>query len=128
MAGRPPREDDRAIAGEAAGWRPETEAARALGWSDPATGAVVGPNPLTQGQSVAQLYLPSATAGTQVTARLYNLAGELIMTATNDLDPKRLYFDVGKRQVSGGVYVMAVTAKAPWGQVERKTYKLVVVR
>jgi cystathionine gamma-synthase len=38
MAARPPFGEP-----EPGDWRPETETARALGWSDPATGAVVGP-------------------------------------------------------------------------------------
>lgn len=92
------------------------------------TGAVVGPNPLHSDQSVIQLRMPSAPAGTEVIARLYNVAGELIMTATNSMQPDRLFFDIGGHAVSSGVYLMAVTAKAPWGQVERKTYRLVMVR
>jgi hypothetical protein len=91
-------------------------------------GAVVGPNPDTSADPVIWLRAPNAPAGTLLTARLYNVAGELIMESRNDLQPDRLSFDTGSRPVSGGVYVMSVTAVAPWGQVERHNFKLVVVR
>jgi hypothetical protein len=91
-------------------------------------GAVVGPNPLGAGQSVVHVRMPGAPTGTLVTGRLYNVAGELIMSAANDMQPDRMSFDLGGRSISSGIYLVAVTAKAPWGQVERKTFKLVVVR
>jgi hypothetical protein len=91
-------------------------------------GAMAGPNPLLPGDNTLWLRAPNAPAGTKLTARLYNLAGELIMTATNDLQPDRLSVDMGSRPVSSGVYVMSVTAVAPWGTVERHNFKLILVR
>jgi hypothetical protein len=92
------------------------------------TGALVGPNPLGSDQNVVQVRMPGAPVGTLVTGRLYNVAGELIMSAANDMQPDRMSFDLGGRNIAGGIYLVAVTAKAPWGQVERRTFKLVVVR
>jgi hypothetical protein len=91
-------------------------------------GSMAGPNPMLPSDTVLWLRVPNAPAGTHLIARLYNLAGELIMTARNDLQPDRLSFDMGGRPVSGGVYIMSVTAVAPWGEVERRNYKMVLVR
>lgn len=99
-------------------------------------GAVVAPNPLNllgmgghpragAGVAIVQLKTP---ASVQVIGRLYNLAGELILTATNDMAPGQLTFDLAGRQVSSGTYIIALTAKAPWGTVERRTLKLVMMR
>jgi flagellar hook assembly protein FlgD len=88
---------------------------------------LIAPNPVPAAATSFQLRW-KALPGIQVTARLYNVAGELIMTATNGLSPDRLVFDLGGRQVSGGIYLVAVTAKAPWGSVSRNTLKMVLVR
>lgn len=91
-------------------------------------GARILPNPVPAGVQRFALVMPSAPAGTEVIGRLYNLAGELIHSSTNGMNPQRLNFDLNGRQVSGGVYILAVTARAPWGMVERQNYKLVMVR
>lgn len=95
------------------------------------SGAVLAPNPLIliggAGTGVAILRL-NAPSGVEVIGRLYNMAGELVLTASNDMVPGELRFDLGGRQVSSGVYILAVTAKAPWGTTERKNFKLVMVR
>lgn len=98
-------------------------------------GAVLAPNPLnlagghagSQAGSAAILKL-NAGAGVEVTGRLYNMAGELVMTATNDMNPSEMRFEMAGRQMSSGVYILAVTAKAPWGSSERRSFKLVIVR
>ena len=71
---------------------------------------------------------PSTPSGTVVTARLYNLAGELVLEAVNDMAPDRLEFNMGARRVAEGVYLVIVQAKAPWGTVERRTLKMAVAR
>lgn len=91
-------------------------------------GGFILPNPVPASAASFTLRLPHSPAGTVVTARLYNVAGELIMTSVNDMLPDRVNFDLGGRTVSGGLYLVAVTAKAPWGEVERKTFKMVMVR
>ena len=90
-------------------------------------GAYIAPNPVPASASSFQVYW-KALPGIDVTARLYNVAGELIMTATNAMNPDHLVFDMGSRPVSGGIYLVAVTAKAPWGSTEKTTLKMVVVR
>jgi hypothetical protein len=102
---------------------------------------IAGPNPL---------YLPgsgggfsSAPAGSVATAitiefsnvpgmsvvgRLYNLAGELIAEGYNGPNGSKLMIELGGRNISSGVYVVVLTAQAPWGTVQRKSLKLVIIR
>lgn len=91
--------------------------------------AFVATNPVTSINGyVAELRIPGAASGMAVVGRLYNLAGELVLTATNDMNPGVLSFDLGIKNAAAGTYVLAVTAKAPWGTVQRKVFKLVLMR
>ena len=99
-------------------------------------GAILGPNPLNllsghgspnglPGVVILKLNTPG---GVEVVGRLYNMAGELVLTASNDMNPNEMRFDLGGHQAASGVYILAVTAKAPWGTTERKSFKLVILR
>ncbi len=87
---------------------------------------IVVPNPVPASATSVQIRW-TALPGIQVAARLYNVAGELIESSTND-EPDRLTFDFHGRPVSSGVYLVAITATAPWGTVERHMLKLVIIR
>ena len=88
--------------------------------------AIVVPDPVAARASSFQIRW-TALSGIQVEARLYNVAGELIESSTNDASD-HLTFDLHSRTVSSGVYLVAVTVTAPWGTVERHTLKLVLIR
>jgi flagellar hook assembly protein FlgD len=92
--------------------------------------AILAPNPVNManggnGTVILQMNVPSGTA---VIGRLYNIAGELVLSSTNQMQPNQLRFDMGGHQASSGIYILAVTAQAPWGTVERKSFKLVMMR
>jgi flagellar hook assembly protein FlgD len=93
--------------------------------------ALIAPNPLNMlgqaGGGTAILKF-AAVAGTTVIGRLYNMAGEMVLTASNDMIPGELRMDLGGRGLSSGAYILSVTARAPWGTVERRNLKLVILR
>jgi hypothetical protein len=91
------------------------------------SGVFVAPNPVPASASGFELRW-KAIVGIEVTARLYNVAGELVMIAGNGSSADKLLFDLSNRPIAGGIYLVAVTAKAPWGAMERRTLKLVMVR
>jgi hypothetical protein len=91
-------------------------------------GAFAAPNPVGPGNDQVTVVCPSAVAGTEIVGRLYNVAGELVLTATNSTQPDRLTFSFAQRRVSGGTYIVALFAKAPWGQGERRSVRFVVIR
>lgn len=66
--------------------------------------------------------------GQEITGRLYNLAGELVIIQTNAPGEDFLKLDLTNDKISSGIYIMAVTAKAPWGTVERTNVKMVVLK
>jgi flagellar hook assembly protein FlgD len=92
---------------------------------------VIGPNPLylgtTAGISALQIQLNSAP-GLEATAFMYSLTGELVVSANNQAASDRFSIDLSGRQPAAGVYIISLSAKAPWGTVERKNLKLVIVR
>lgn len=91
-------------------------------------GAFVAPDPVSFGQEQATVVLPNAPAGTLVVGRLYDVAGELVMTATNAAQPGKLTFDLTGHPVAGGTYIVALFGQAPWGQGERRSVRFVVIR
>jgi hypothetical protein len=95
------------------------------------SGAVLAPNPASLqglGKGGGSTLFLNTASGVQVVGRLYNLAGELVLQSTNDMAPNKLQLDLGSHALSSGVYILSVTAQAPWGTVERKNFKMVVIR
>jgi flagellar hook assembly protein FlgD len=93
-------------------------------------GALLGPNPLNMsnggsGILVLKMNLP---AGTVVLGRLYDLAGELVTVATNNMNPNYMTLNIGERKTASGIYILLVQANAPWGTVQRQTFKVVIIR
>jgi hypothetical protein len=93
-------------------------------------GTLLGPNPLNMmaggsGMVVLSLNVP---ANTEVIGRLYNMAGELVILASNGMQPGNLHLDLSDRHLASGVYILAVTATAPWGTVDRRNFKMVIMR
>jgi hypothetical protein len=91
-------------------------------------GAFVAPNPVQPGQDLVTVVCPNAPAGSQIVGRLYDVAGELVLTASSGAQPGKLTFNFGGRQVAGGTYIVALYGQAPWGQGERRTVRFVVIR
>jgi hypothetical protein len=91
------------------------------------SGALVVPNPVPAAANSFEIRW-TPLAGVEVTARLYNVAGELVLTAVNGLSPGGLRFDLGSRPLAGGIYLVELRAQSPAGGVERRTLKLVMVR
>jgi hypothetical protein len=91
------------------------------------SGAFVAPNPVPAGADSVTVVLPSATSVCHITARLYNVAGELVMIGNNDMNYGKITFPTGGRRVAGGIYVVALTAVGPWGQAERHSVHFVIV-
>jgi hypothetical protein len=89
--------------------------------------AIVVPNPVpASAGSIEVRWRP--LPGVQVTARLYNVAGELVMSADNGSSPDRLHLDLNGRQVmASGIYLVSLTATSPSGSRERRSLKLVMV-
>jgi len=90
---------------------------------------VLGPNPLNLGAggvTALQIQLNSVP-GLQATAFMYSLTGELVISASNQASD-RFVIDLAGKQPASGVYILSVYAKAPWGSMERKNMKLVIVR
>jgi hypothetical protein len=91
------------------------------------SGALLAPNPVPWGAANVQVRW-KPLAGIKVTARRYNLAGELVLTAVNGSSPDRLSLDLGGRPpLASGIYLVNLTAQSPSGGVERRTLKLVMV-
>ncbi|HXC64026.1 MAG TPA: hypothetical protein VNZ67_06685, partial [bacterium] len=90
-------------------------------------GAFVAPNPVPANAGFVTVVLPAATSACHITARLYNVAGELVMIGNNDLNYGQITFPTGGRRVAGGIYVVALTAIGTWGQAERHSVHFVIV-
>ncbi|HXB96936.1 MAG TPA: hypothetical protein VNZ54_02720, partial [bacterium] len=90
-------------------------------------GAFVAPNPVPEGVGTVTVVLPGATSVCHITARLYNVAGELVMVGNNDMNYGKITFNTGGRRVAGGIYVVALSAVGPWGQAERHSVHFVIV-
>ncbi len=96
-------------------------------------GAVAGPNPLYMtpggpggpgsGGTTIVIKLNSPP-GVEVTARLYNLAGELITENRTGSSNKTLMLELGGKPVSSGVYILALSAQAPWGHSGAAQYEV----
>jgi flagellar hook assembly protein FlgD len=92
----------------------------------PGSGSFAGaPAGSVSSQLVLQLNTP---AGVDVEARLYNIAGELILRGDNGGNGVKITMQVGGMNISGGVYMLALTAHAPWGTTERRVMKFVIMR
>ncbi len=90
-------------------------------------GLVAAPNPALPSANAVTISW-KALPGVEVDAILYNMAGERIMSAGNGAAPDHLSFDLRAQPVSTGIYLVALTAKAPWGSVENRQLKLALVR
>ncbi len=97
---------------------------------DALAGAIIAPNPLQlRGSSDVSCAIRLAMVpGLDVTARIYTSAGEFVFETGNHGVRDRLVIDAGERPMSTGLYFVVLTAKTPWGTVERKTLKLGVTR
>jgi hypothetical protein len=91
-------------------------------------GAALMPNPLNSASGLKAEFRLAQGQGLALTGRLYNLAGELVLSSSNDLDPDKIILDLSGRGASSGTYVLAVTAKAPWGSTQKKVFKLALVK
>ena len=90
-------------------------------------GVIVVPNPLRMAQSSRLVVLLNPVPDQEVQGRLYSLAGEMVISSYNHEHPYQLNFDLEKNRVASGVYIIALSAKAPWGTVSRCKLKVVVV-
>lgn len=92
-------------------------------------GALMGPNPLNMGLGEETEVLKTmAPVGTELEGRLYDLAGELVMWASNGGGGDALKLELGNRRVSAGIYILVVRAKASDGATQTKSFKLVIMR
>jgi hypothetical protein len=90
--------------------------------------SVIYPNPLLVEQG-NRLEIQFATIhGTRVVGKIYNLAGELVVTLTNDQDEGKLIWNIRNHSLASGIYMVALWAQTPWGETERRTMKLVIFR
>ncbi len=92
------------------------------------SGLLAAPDPAVWGQAAFVEIRFQAPAGTQVTGRVYDMAGELVANLDNGANPEELVLPLNGKGLAGGVYVVAVTARAPWGTVERRILKFALVR
>lgn len=92
--------------------------------------ALLGPNPLNMenGGSGLLVVKTSCPAGTQLIGHLYDLAGELVGVSANSVQSSSLVMDMGQRHTASGIYLLVVTAQAPWGSVQRRTFKVIIFR
>jgi flagellar hook assembly protein FlgD len=88
----------------------------------------VVPNPVIADRAARLEIRFKAAPGTKVLGRIYNVAGELVVVLANDSDPGKMVLDFSEIKLASGVYVVAVWATAPWGEVDRQTTKFVIIR
>jgi flagellar hook assembly protein FlgD len=88
----------------------------------------VVPNPLAEGQVDKLEIRFKGVQGARVIGRIYNLAGELVVTLVNDRDETKLVLNPKDRALSSGIYVAVLWGQAPWGSTERRIVKFVVLR
>jgi hypothetical protein len=87
------------------------------------------PNPWMAGQAAGALVVRFTTPPrTQVLGRVYTLDGQLVATLDNHAGEPVLAIDVVGLRMATGVYLVALWARAPWGEVERVTVKIAVIR
>jgi hypothetical protein len=86
------------------------------------------PNPVEAGRNIRLEIRFQSVPGTRAIGRIYNVAGELVVTLVNDSDPNKFILDLGDRKLASGVYLVAVWATAPWGEMDRQTTRFVVMR
>jgi len=86
------------------------------------------PNPAGSGSSGLLTVAMENPYGVEAAGRLYGLSGELVASMDNGANKQALVLDLGRHPLSGGIYIMVVTAKAPWGTVERRSIKVAVLR
>jgi len=90
---------------------------------------IAAPNPWIAGQSAGVITLRFITPDrTQVLGRIYTLDGQLVATLDNHAGEQTLVIDVPGLRMSTGVYLVALWARAPWGEVQRVTVKVAVIR
>jgi hypothetical protein len=84
----------------------------------------LGPNPLHGSVGGSRLHLSlSGAAMLEIQIRVYNLAGELIAPVRIHAQADDLEIQLPS-SLASGIYMVAVSAKAPWGAVDRKVFKL----
>jgi hypothetical protein len=93
--------------------------------------ALIGPNPVTPRDRSVRLFWTPDSRTDWVRGRLYNLAGELIVTQESPADLGSQTWDLdstGGLPVSGGLYLWEVEALSSGKVLERRVLKFVVVR
>jgi hypothetical protein len=86
------------------------------------------PNPVGSGASGLLTVAMENPYGVEAAGRLYGISGELVASLDNGANKQAMVLDLGRHPLSGGVYIMVVTAKAPWGTVERRSIKVAILR
>jgi hypothetical protein len=86
------------------------------------------PNPIGSGSSGLLTVAMDNPYGVEVAGRLYGISGEMVASLDNGPNKQALVLDLGRHPLSDGVYIMVLTAKAPWGTVERRSVKVAVMR
>jgi hypothetical protein len=56
------------------------------------------------------------------------LAGELVNTLVNDQNEGMLVWNIQDHSLAPGIYLVALWAQTPWGQVERRMVKIVLLK
>lgn len=90
-------------------------------------GAFAVPNPVGASSNGFDVFCPGAAAGSVIVGRMYDLAGELVLETNNSSMTTMIRFSFGSRPIAGGVYLIELTGTAPWGRVDHKTVKVVVI-
>jgi hypothetical protein len=88
-------------------------------------GATLAPNPVQGGSPRVTLSYGTDSPGSQASARLYNLAGELVLNAAAT-GPGKLEFNVGS--LAGGIYVVCFELRDGNALLRRQRIKLAILR
>jgi flagellar hook assembly protein FlgD len=94
---------------------------------DALASAKAAPNPSTSSGPVQILLDPATPSSTEVVARVYDLAGELVGQADNSLDPSIVSWKPSGT-VSSGIYFIRLTATDTEGRVSKKVVKVVLLK